>query len=430
MKNKRILYLLWGEDVSQNNGIFLSQVLTQISTTNKLFSDTSILCIVGIPILKKRIILNWKEYNQSLKKLIKLFSENGIKLQFKNIPIFSRFNSTKKYFPFYSFLQKKYLYRIIKKNDINILHCRSYHATYLALRTKIKNNLDINIIFDARGIVPEEGIIKRLYSEDSDTYKFWKKIELNLIKDSDAVVTVSEPFTDHFRGIFPSEKIHTIYTSTDIDVFRKLDNKKELKGKFGLESASKILIYIGSIGAERWHTPKNLVEVYTYFRKAFDNTRLFVVTQTRIKKEIEELFIENDIGLDELLVKSSTRLEDTNEFLNTADYGVIPFREGEDYLNEIFGRVMMGSKTGEYLSAGLPVITNSKVGGVSEVIKKFSVGIIYQKNEIENLTETLKGIDADYQNISDKCVVVAQERFSTKKHAEQYHEIYNKLTIN
>src|SRR6056297_418207 len=113
MSKKKILYLLWGEDVSHNNGIFLSQVFSQLATTQKLWDDCEIICVVGIPILKKRILLNFFSYMKTKRKLIRIFYEKNLILKFKNLLILSRYNSTKKFFPAYSLFYKKYIKNLI-----------------------------------------------------------------------------------------------------------------------------------------------------------------------------------------------------------------------------------------------------------------------------------------------------------------------------
>jgi len=187
-RNMNVLYLLWGEDVSHNNGIFLSQVYTQLYAIHNCFPQINILCVAGIPILKKRILLNWRNYSKKLKKLKMFFCQKNITLVIRNLPILSRFNSSKQYFHYYSLFQKSFIKHLIKKNNIDIVHCRSYHSTYLALKTREKYSLDVKVVFDARGILPEEGVVKQNYTTDSADYSFWKDIEKYLLNYSDKII--------------------------------------------------------------------------------------------------------------------------------------------------------------------------------------------------------------------------------------------------
>lgn len=431
MGEKKVLYLLWGEDISHNNGIFLSQVYSQLIKTKELYSDTKIICLSGIPILKKRILINWKEFRNKLAKLEEKFKYKNVDLKFKYLPIFSRFNSTRKYFYLYSIFQKGYLKRIVTKSDINIIHCRSYHSTFLALKTREKYSLDYKVVFDARGIVPEEGVVKNKYSINDDTYIFWKEVEKYLLENSDAIITMSEPFTKHYEKIYKKGNYHTVYTSSDQNVFRRIQSKESIRKKYKVPVEKKILVYLGSIGQNIWHTPEYLFLLYKVFRRVFNNSLLLIITKANVKSELKDLFRKENIPQDELMIRASETLEDTNSLLNLGDYGAVPFRRiGNDSLNKIFGNIIVGSKTGEYLSVGLPVISNEDVGGVKDLIKKYPIGITYNPDKIDELKENLIKYDNNYEENTEECILMAKKVFSTEINAKKHYGIYSSLLKN
>lgn len=154
---------------------------------------------------------------------------------------------------------------------------------------------------------------------------------------------------------------------------------------------------------------------------------LLIITKADIEAEIADLFKQEEIPKHELRMESTENLIKTNMLLNVGDYGVLPFRESDSYIKQVLGKIIMASKTGEYLSSGLPVIVDERVGGASNLIRREALGVVYSQNRDDEFIEKLQAVDNDYREVSNRCVQVANNNFSTKKHAHQYHELYLEL---
>ena len=163
-----------------------------------------------------------------------------------------------------------------------------------------------------------------------------------------------------------------------------------------------------------WNNP----EIYAKFIKNLRNLNVkhcFLFITSDIKK-LKEIFRQHGIEPKEYIA-ISTNLQDVPKYLSAAEFGLNLM----DTLD-----IRMSIKTAEYLSMGLPVITNSNVLGAKEVVERYNVGLVLEDLENINLRE-IESIIQKRDLLSLKCRKVACMRFSTAEVAKQYVQIYNIL---
>ena len=174
-----ILYLTWGENIGFS-GLFREQVVGQLKQIKSLNPKMNLFLVSGIPI-SRNLLKRYKEYVLYLKDIKSDLNFSEIKFNWTYIPIFStQFYSKFFIIPFYYICHFFYLKRFIKAQAIDIVHCRSYHATLFTYLIKNICNLNIKIIFDTRGVFPEEAVYFNFLSSNLEctiffTIKFAKK---------------------------------------------------------------------------------------------------------------------------------------------------------------------------------------------------------------------------------------------------------------
>ena len=80
--------------------------------------------------------------------------------------------------------------------------------------------------------------------------------------------------------------------------------------------------------------------------------------------------------------------------LKRCDFGTIPYRSTRDFV------VHYPNKLGEYLSAGLPVLTGL-AGSTRELLSEKGLGYFYQEGDREDLTRTLRRMLSDRQSLAE-----------------------------
>lgn len=428
MKVNNLLYVTWGE-VIIDNGIFKNQVVEQLKLIKQENPGLNIFLLSGVPLGNRKFLKHPFMFLKELKKIKANCAESGIIFSYRLMFVPSPwFYTPADKINIYDALQVSFIKRFIRKNNIVLIHCRSYTPTRLMLKVREQMESDsFKLIFDTRGNFPEEGLLKNHLSEND--YAFWKEKEKKLFKESDAVVNVSDTFTDYVNKITNNHEVHTIYTSTNLLIFHRLPEaeRKEARDAFNVSSSDRVLTYLGEISDTGWHQKRNLFNLYKAFKTAFANTKLLLVT-SNTKEELMQSFTEAGFDANEFIVVKGRTQQEVNKYLNIADYASLPFKKITNELDKTLGYTMIASKTGEYLATGLPVIVNNKIGAASKLVSKTQTGITYVMDNEASVIPLLKEFEANRELVVERCLQTAKS-FDAKKNAEKYLAIYNKLLL-
>lgn len=422
-----LLYLTWGEELDLN-GLIGQQVFRQLINIKSLNNNLRISIVSGVPCLSKARAMRNNQRTKKCQEINSYLDNHGIKLTVKDIMVLPRWFYTIFYLTwlYYNF-HLTYLRDYLLENKVDLIHCRSYHAVNLALMVKKKYRLPVKIIFDTRGLFPEEGVFKGWYGYDSLSYRIWKQRERELLNESDAIINVSYNFTNHIKSITENPNVFTIYTSVDLDTFYKdNDLRKKTRAQLGFSKSEKVLIYIGSIGISGWHRFETLISLYQAFKLYFIKTRLLVITQSP-HKPIKDNFRGFGLTDNDFKLFASKSAEQTNSYLNAADYACLPSKENNNEIENIISHTMLASKTGEYFAGGLPILVNENVGEAAMLVERYNLGAVYKARQESVITDKLAAIENDYNKISNNCIGVAKKLFASEVNARKYLAIYNQL---
>jgi hypothetical protein len=278
------------------DGIFDNQVVEQIKLLRQVDPTLSLALLSGMPLVNRPLLKTRQLFYRDLQRIESQLAAAQIAFDYRWIPAVARwFHSQPYHFPFYSLGQLHYLRQIIITREIKIVHCRGYHAARVALLAKERYHLCCAVLFDTRGIFPEEGVFAGHFTQDSPAYRSWKQLEKWLLDRADAVVNVSDTFTTHVRSLTANESIATIYTSANLDLFQRKappsvigpaaqlgpDERLTVRQRLGIDNETKVLVYSGSIGINQgWHRVNNLVALYQAFQQTFAQTKLLIITRS------------------------------------------------------------------------------------------------------------------------------------------------------
>lgn len=422
---KNILYLTWCENIV-DYGIFESQVFRKLEYLSKS-AAFRFFVLSGIPVGKK-YLSDGTSYQNKINDIKRRFSALGISFGYRNIvKISPHFHAQWwavwiLHLPHLFFLKNH-----IEQHHIDLVHCRSYHAALLALLTRRIFRMTYKVIFDTRGLVAEEGVLIGAYREGSVSYRFWKFIEKHLLNASDAVVNVSDNFTEHVKLMCANSSIHTIYTGVDTKVFVHDPEKRIRAGQqLGISDSVKVLVYAGSLGEKGWHSPDLLAEVYCAFKPCFAESRLLIIS-TSDPQVISARLEQRGVDRDDYLIVPGHSLEEVSFYLQRGDYAAFSYREIHGTIEKTISRTVIAIKTGEYLACGLPLIVNRNAGAAADLVEKYSVGVVFTPGGVTAITEGIQQIERDYRAVSQKCRNVALDYFDYEKNSQKYLEIYRAL---
>lgn len=413
----KVIYLTWGE-TPRASGVYGSQVISQLKNINDSSSNIQITLVAGLPIIHSGLIREKLKYSSEIKKI----KQNLSPLNFNLIRILAPQNFINKpNIGFYLFhmLANKKLIKFINSYNPDIIHCRSYHAVYAAIKAKQNGQFSYKIIFDARGLWPEQFAVSLKKNCNDSSYKKLKKLEKFIIKNSDHIVSVSKTMTNHFERIgVPSALLSTIYPSSP--------NWRKKTTLSSSQPNSYTFCYLGALNEATWHKPSILAKLFNYLLTLSSDAKLVIITKDS-HEEIASFFSQSQ--LEKITFRTSNSSVELEKYLEDVDFGILSYFIPETELEVLFADTVMAIKTGEYLASALPVLVNKFCGGAATYVEENSVGVSYDPRTFQELTsESLEHVISHKQ--IKQAVKCSEKDFSYANNASKYLHIYHDLKPN
>ena len=302
---------------------------------------------------------------------------------------------------------------LISKRDISVIHCRSYIPAFMGiLLAKIFNK---KLIFDMRGLWLEELIASGSINRGQTLHKLLSFFERLALKRSSHIITLTHSSKNYLveNQNVAINKISVIPTCVDSDNFYpsiQPNSRNSIK-----------FVVLGTI-LSGWFK----LDLLAKFIKFIDNANInaefdFITTENRA-------LIKDALELEGIELKSlklnifSKRREELAKVLHNQDFGLM-FYESK-YLSEI---ARSPTKIGELLACGVPIIINSGIGDIDNLIQQKRVGI--RIDDLDNFQDSLNLLLAlrKDNNLKERCIKTADEVYSVVKGADTYSKIYKSL---
>ena len=321
------------------------------------------------------------------------------------------------------------LARVIRRGNVKVVHCRSYSAAWVAMLTRRWMRVPFRLVFDMRGLVPEEGVLHGIFSRDSKSYRFWKRIEQALLEAADLIIAPSDTFAEHVETLTSNRNIFTPYTHSPIDVFSETPANTDWYEKFPALRNRPSLAYIGALGPTSFHSLENLVLMYSAFRRVITNALLLIISRSD-PQWLRAQLTQAGLGEEDYVLAATAGAREMAGLLKLARYGALPYRVVTSPEEELIGRTMMASKTGEYLAAGLPLICHPGIGSAARLIREQGVGCVYDiASSPDALRDSLTALDHDYHAVRKRCLDAAHI-FDVQLNTERCVQRYKELMCN
>ena len=299
--------------------------------------------------------------------------------------------------------------KIIKDNQIKILHARSLFPVLLSCLLKIFNFKKIKIIYDNRGVYIDEMIEKNKWRKNGLKEKFFRLSENFLERYCDRIVVVSNNFKSHLLSkhkVNISSKISVISNRTLVDMDIDLTQKC---------SSKIILVYSGSYAI--WQNSSELKKLFIEALNIFDEVMFKIISYEQDK--FQNLFSVESKLLHKINIVSAKPTK-VKEYLSKCNCGILLRK------NNLINNVSSPLKFAEYLAARLPVLLSEGVGDTENIIKKYNVGVIVKDNNYIVALKELRELLND-KDLYHRCLRIANKEFNIKTSFKQYQEIYDKL---
>lgn len=314
--------------------------------------------------------------------------------------------------------------KLHKQHPFKLLHCRSYLSSLIGLRFKLK--YDVPFVFDMRGFWADERIDGNIWQISKPLhrlfYNYFKKKEKEYIKQSSAIVSLTNNAVKELTKQHPQEKVEQKTTVIPCCCNTDLFNKSTITTTVNVQNLSEndhVIIYTGSVGT--WYFTREMVDCILVWKNYIPNIKLLIVTKDKAAAEAVINKYPSDVS--RVIIITSSSYNDIPKYLNLAKAAMF-------FIKPSYSKIASSpTKMAECWAMNLPIITNSGIGDNDICFKNNLGGILinhFNTGEYENACKSYLKLITENNNYRD----IALNHFDTKDAVIKYTKIYTSLSNN
>lgn len=316
--------------------------------------------------------------------------------------------------------------RLHRHHGFGLVHCRSYMPAAAGLA--LKRHAGVPLVFDMRAFWPDERVEGGSWNLANPlfrgVYRYFKRLESELLRTSDAIVSLTEvgkvellqrpelAGREHVISVIPCCVDFGHFTAAEPAI------RNARRAELRIAPDAPVLTYLGSLGGN--YMLPEMLGFFRVFRERRPGARfLFVSLEDSAKIRGEAA--RHGIPGEELVVRAASRHE-VPALLAASDLGVA-FKKPSFSAKEC-----SPTKLGEMLAVGLPVVANAGVGDVAEILTATRSGAVIESFDDESYRRALDTIDRNSISPAERRAR-AQRLFDVELGIERYHRIYRSLGV-
>jgi glycosyltransferase involved in cell wall biosynthesis len=319
------------------------------------------------------------------------------------------------------------LIKLIKKNDIQVIHARSLIPAIIGLLlAKICN---VKLLFDIRGFAIEEKIVDGRLKPRSMLTWLLKKVESTVYKMADHVVSLthsSRPILEKQYQVH-SDNLTVIPTCANAELFKVFssDEKAVLRVTSGFSASDFIILHNGSLNY--WVDFEAEIKLFEELHKL--NSDIKFIFLNKGQHDLIEMYLEKSTLNRNHCSIVSADFNEVVQYLNISDLCVF-------FVKPSFAKQASApTKFAEMVACHLSSVTNTQYGDMEYYINTYKVGLLLNlidlhQNPAQAAYKVINYI-AEYQqakpSIQQHFSDLFTEHFSKQIAVARYQEIYNKL---
>jgi glycosyltransferase involved in cell wall biosynthesis len=297
----------------------------------------------------------------------------------------------------------------------------------------LKTLTGVRWVFDMRGFWPEERVELGRFRPQGLSYRAAKLLEKRLLTSADHVVVLTENAKALLREREAKARLESagsleasisvVPCCVDLERYRPLSRDLELARRHDLESS----VVVGNIGAFNHRYLTLEMFRFAFHVKAHRPDLRFVYLTAQSPDGVRRVARDAGLAEGDLLVLRAEP-SDVPRWLSLFRLGVFFLRPSYAAKASCF------AKLGEFLAAGVPVVTNTGVGDVDRILASDRYGLVLPGLTDRDLSAfakkalpLLEGAGVP-EPIRGQCRAAAEEHFALKDGARRYRAIYDSLS--
>lgn len=319
---------------------------------------------------------------------------------------------------------KKEASKLHKQYGIDMVHTRPGIPALVGLWMKKKTG--VKFLHDIREFWADSRIDGGIWNKKNPLfntiYRFFKKKEDEELSHADGIVCLThaaEKIIQHSTFYKKNTPLSVIPCSVDLDLFNPLaissDEKSSWKKKLKIKDDDLVVSYLGSIGG--WYMTKEMMQFCKVLHDKKPNAK-FLFISPHLHEVIVNEAIKYGLPTESVIVTHARRNE-VPMLLSLSNYSLF-------FIKPCYSKLSSSpTKHGEIMAMGIPVITNSGVGDVKEIVEQYHSGFVmdnFEKFSIESIVNKMLSV---YDFDQDQIRLGAKEVYSLDKAIEIYQNLYN-----
>lgn len=307
---------------------------------------------------------------------------------------------------------------IVVREDVDIIHCRSFLAGTLGRKLKSNN---VRFLYDMRGLWSlekrDKGTIRHPWM-----FKVAHRLEQKLFRDADHIVSLTHAGKQYLTEAGIAAPIDVIPTCVDLERFQaKYHDASTVAVSTRKQDCIALnVVSAGTLGAG--YLASDMFRFGAILKLTWSAAAFRILTGSNHDQVIDAA---ETAGLPaSCLSVSKVAPKCIPLELARADVGLC-------FVKPTAAKVAScPTKLGEYLACGLPVIATDGVGDVTDILQSNRVGVVVRHDDeslwpaaVEQLTKLL----ADPE-LKARCRRVAEKSFGLENGASEYLRIYGEMT--
>ncbi|PYS91363.1 MAG: hypothetical protein DMF64_12355 [Acidobacteria bacterium] len=314
--------------------------------------------------------------------------------------------------------------RFVRRERIDVVHARSHVAAAMgALATR---GTRARFLFDIRGFFPEEYTDAGVWPAGGYLYRLTKAAERRLLAAADGYVVLTEKarqilFPDQASTNGRARPVAVIPCCVDLTHFRAAEDvaREAVRRELGVEGR-RVFVYVGSLGG--WYLTDEMADLLATAHRQDPRTFSLILTQSP-PAMITDRLRARGVAERDYLVRQIKPTE-MARYLKAADVAV-------SLIKPCYSKQSSSpTKMAEYLAGGLPIICNTGIGDLDELIETDRVGVLLREFNEASYLRALTEVAALLHDpdLPARCRASAAARFDlTSVGGARYRRLYEQL---
>jgi glycosyltransferase involved in cell wall biosynthesis len=314
---------------------------------------------------------------------------------------------------------------LYRNEKFDLIHCRSYIAAEMGLR--LKKKFGVKMLFDMRGFWADEKVDNGQWNIQKPFYRrlyqHYKKKEKEFLLAADGIVSLTKAAKNYLleQPQYKHLSIEVIPCCADLDHFDyhkiSLEEANALCSSLGIDTNSKVMIYLGSTGG--WYMTKEMLLFFKALLEAYPHYVMLVLTKDdadKLRKEAADLGIAGN----QLVITYSDRKR-LPQFMALANFSIFFIR------NSFSKMASSPTKHAELMGMGIPVVCND-IGDTGNIIAETKTGMVVNEFDKTSLNRAVKKIEELEQLSKEHIRNCAARYFDLQNGGKKYLDLYTSLT--